>query len=117
MTFTLEKLETLLAGECEKIDELHVFSSVSPDVYSLLYIVARQGPIEAADAVFVAKNCSRLMSFLISNLLTSDDVGQVYTVIDHINAQPEKSLLDCQAMLVLMAFTARHRQEAVRREP
>ena len=65
MKIDFEKLETLLADECDRIDELRRFSSVSPVVYALLYVAAREGSIDVSGAIFIARNCGKLMSFLI----------------------------------------------------
>ena len=74
MRITLSHLEALLAEECEKIDELQLFGSVSPDVYAVLYLASRQGFIESADVLFATRHCSKMIAFLLEHVLTADDV-------------------------------------------
>lgn len=77
MKITLEILESLLADKCEKIDDLRVFSSVSPEAYAVPYIAARQGFIASEGALFAARHCEKLTMFLIDNVLTIDDKEEV----------------------------------------
>ena len=73
MKITIEKLEQILADECDKIDELRTFRSVSPDVYALLYMTAKTGEIGIVDALYSARRCVTLVRFLIDKFLTADD--------------------------------------------
>jgi hypothetical protein len=113
MKISIEKLESLLADESDRIDDLRLFSSVSPNVYALLYIASREGSIEIADAVFASRHCIKLLSFVINNVLTADDIVQVRSAIDHIDAQQSKSVTDYESATLLAMFIAR--QHAPRR--
>ena len=84
MKISIEKLESLLADECERIDDLRVFGSVSPSVYAMLYIATREGSIDITDALFSARRCGRLTAFLIDQVITANDIDSVRQVADHI---------------------------------
>jgi hypothetical protein len=104
----LRNLEQILAEECEKIDELYLFASVSPHVYALLYIAARDGEIDIADALFAAKNCSRLMAFFLRNLLTIADIASARVAVEQIKSQPKLKASDYECYFLLLAWLARH---------
>ena len=108
MRISLQQLESVLSDECVRTGIQSHFGAVSPDVYALLYIAAREGSVEIADAIFAARHCVRLLSFLISNVLRPDDIDQVRLVINHIDAQEDKSVLDYETTTMLAMFIARN---------
>jgi hypothetical protein len=107
MKITLEKLELLLANECNRIDDLKLFSSVSPAVYAMLYVAAREGSIDVADALFSARRCGRLTAFLIDQVIKSDDIDSVRQVADHIWLQSERISAEHESTLILRAWLGR----------
>ena len=108
MRITLHQLESVLSDECYRADIQSHFGAVSPDVYALLYIAARQGSIEIVDAIFAARHCIKLLSLLINNLLRPDDIAQVRSFIDHVDAQESKSVVDYEVTTLLAMFIARN---------
>jgi hypothetical protein len=107
MKITIQKLESLLANECDRIDDLRIFGSVSPEVYAMLYVAAREGSIDVADALFSARRCGRLTAFLIDQVITADDIDSVRQVADHIFLQHKKISAEHESTLILRAWLGR----------
>ena len=107
MRITLHKLESLLADESDKIDELRVFSSVSPDAYALLYVVARKGFIDVVDALMMARHCGKLMSFLTDRMLTPDDLETSTSIFDYLVSDEHWSIAHYPALAILLNWCTR----------
>ena len=107
MTITLDKLEQLLAEESEKLDELRVFSSVSPAVYALLYVVTRKGFIDVVDALIMARHCGKLMSFLTDRMLTPDDLETSTSILDYLVSDEHWSISHYPALAILLNWCTR----------
>ena len=104
---TLKKLEALLAEESDKIDELRVFGSVSPDVYALLYVVARKGFIDVVETLMMARHCGRLMSFLTDRMLTPDDLETSTSILDYLVSDEHWSISHYPALAILLNWCTR----------
>lgn len=107
MRIALENLETLLAEECERIDELRRFGSVSPAVYEMLYVAAREGSIDVSGVIFIARNCGRLMAFLIDKVLTHENVASAKLAAEQILLQPYPTSSEHESRFLLHAWLAR----------
>ena len=107
MSITLARLEILLAEESEKIDDLRVFGSVSPDVYALLYIAARTGSIDIVDALFASRHCEKLMKFISERVLTSDDFDEAVSTLSLLCSDHDWSTGNYFALAVLQSWSAR----------
>ena len=104
---TLNKLEALLAEESDKFDELRVFSSVSPDVYALLYVVAREGFTDVVDALMMARHCGKLMSFITDRMLTPDDLESALIILHYLCSDDHWSISHYPALAVLLNWCTR----------
>lgn len=110
MKITIEKLEQMLADECDKIDELRVFSNVSPHVYAVLYIAAKTAEISIIDALYAARHCVKLVRFLIDNFLTVDDKADVETLSLVLWFSRTRTDPDEQLVSAMQGWTIRQRE-------
>lgn len=107
MKISLECLEQLLAEESEKTDDLRVFSSASPAVYALLYLLARSGPIDLVDALFMSRDCDKLMSFMTTRVLTPGDLEQASSLLKNLTSDEHWSLAGYPSLVMLLNWCTR----------
>ena len=107
LKITLNKLEALLAEESDKLDELRVFGSVSPNVYALLYLLARSGQIDLVDALLMSRHCDKLMSFMTTRVLIPDDLEAASSVLNYFCSDEHWSLVSYPSLAVLLNWCTR----------
>ena len=107
MKITIEHIERLLADESDKIDELKTFASVSPDIYPMLYVAARNREVTVSDALIASRHFNKTIRFLIDKVFTGEDKDDVFAVVKHLDHHPVRGYYAFQAVYILERWERR----------